>query len=631
MPRYLSFITLLGMILAAEAAVRGWPGASRSEHEQSLLFETHHAPPSFRKLDVLPRKDHRITLRIALKTTQFDDSIDDLLERMSDPHHPRFRPHLSDKEIAELSRPNDDSVDAVLGWLKRHGFRHDEIKWTTHKDWISLDKVPLGKVEEMLDTNYAVYQHHDGERIVRTEKYSLPSHLHRHIDLIQPTTMFGRLQQQRSSISSIQKIHTPITKRQFQSSLPKTCSDPNLVTNSCLRQLYKTVTYQVQQPQTNKIGIAGYLDEVANYRDAQMFLGSQRPDQIGASFQIVKVHGGKDFQTLDQDQIDSQLGVEANLDIQTTLGFTLPMQNTFWSTGGRPQFNPDLATPSNTNEPYLDWLSYILSQPQDSIPKVITTSYGDNEQTVPFSYARRVCNGFAALGARGVSVIFSSGDNGVGRTGFCYSNSGNQSQTFLPTFPATCPYVTSVGATQNFSPEVAVSEDGPGGFNSGGGFSNYFTTPSWQRDHVGRYLKQLGPQKYQGLYNRTGRGFPDVSAQGAKYVVAWQESFLTVGGTSAAAPTFASVIALLNDFSLSLGGPSLGYLNPWLYKQGYNALNDILSGSSSGCNTTGFDAIRGWDPVTGLGTPDFLKLQQLVQPWSLAMAAQYQYWQSQSQ
>ncbi len=70
-------------------------------------------------------------------------------------------------------------------------------------------------------------------------------------------------------------------------------------------------------------------------------------------------------------------------------------------------------TPTNTNEPYLDWLNYLKGLSDDEIPQTVTTSYGDNEQTVPISYAVRVCNDFAQLGARGVSLLFSSGDGGV--------------------------------------------------------------------------------------------------------------------------------------------------------------------------------------------------------------------------
>jgi tripeptidyl-peptidase-1 len=56
----------------------------------------------------------------------------------------------------------------------------------------------------------------------------------------------------------------------------------------------------------------------------------------------------------------------------------------------------------------------------------------------------------------------------------------------------------------------------------------------------------------------------------------------------------------------------LGFLNPWLYSQGFVGLNDITSGSNPGCDTDGFTAGVGWDPVTGLGTPNFGKLQAIM-------------------
>ena len=77
---------------------------------------------------------------------------------------------------------------------------------------------------------------------------------------------------------------------------------------------------------------------------------------------------------------------------------------------------------------------------------------------------------------------------------------------------ASCPYVTTVGATKNFNPEV-VAIDNSIGYSSGGGFSNYFPQPSYQVDVVQSYIKSLG-NEYAGLYNTSGRGYPDVAAQG---------------------------------------------------------------------------------------------------------------------
>lgn len=95
--------------------------------------------------------------------------------------------------------------------------------------------------------------------------------------------------------------------------------------------------------------------------------------------------------------------------------------------------------------PYVDWLDHLLSLPTSALPLSISTSYGDDEQTVPRAYAIRACRGFAQLGARGVSVIFSSGDWGVGddnpdlETHECFTNDGEERRRFLPVFPASCP------------------------------------------------------------------------------------------------------------------------------------------------------------------------------------------------
>ena len=106
---------------------------------------------------------------------------------------------------------------------------------------------------------------------------------------------------------------------------------------------------------------------------------------------------------------------------------------------------------------------------------------------------------FAQLGARGVSVLFSSGDTGVGSA--CQTNDGTNTTRFLPIFPAACPFVTSVGGTYHVEPERAIS------FSSGG-FSDRFPRPAYQDAAVTKYLGILGSQ-WQGLYFHKVRGFPD--------------------------------------------------------------------------------------------------------------------------
>ena len=239
----------------------------------------------------------------------------------------------------------------------------------------------------------------------------------------------------------------------------------------------------------------------------------------------------------------------------------------------------------------------------DTLPQIISSSYGDNEQTVPIHYAKKVCKLFAQLGAKGTSFLTASGDEGVGGTGGCFTNDGNHTASFLPSFPDGCPYVTSVGATKNFNPEVAAYDE-RNDFASGGGFSNYFPRPDYQNnnDVIRNYISSLGGE-FDGLYNKKGRGYPDISAQGQQFVTIWNGTDHILDGTSASTPAAAAILALVNDALIAAGKPALGFLNPWLYSTGYSSFSDITSGSAIGCGGSGFPALAGWDAVTGFGTP----------------------------
>lgn len=155
-------------------------------------------------------------------------------------------------------------------------------------------------------------------------------------------------------------------------------------------------------------------------------------------------------------------------------------------------------------EPFLEMVTYFNELPDDRLPSVLSISYGANEQLFPKEYAKQVCNLLGQLGARGVSVIASSGNQGPGIS--CQSNDGKNTTRFLPSFPATCPYVTAVGATTGIAPEKAV-------YFSSGGFSEYWLRPWWQYADVKTYLNAHG-KEWSGYYNPYGRGMPDISLQG---------------------------------------------------------------------------------------------------------------------
>lgn len=172
-------------------------------------------------------------------------------------------------------------------------------------------------------------------------------------------------------------------------------------------------------------------------------------------------------------------------------------------------------------EPWVQFLNHLLALPDRDFPQVMSISYGVNEQNVPKPHALRICELFGLLTVRGMSIIIASGDQGPGVS--CQSNDGTKRTKFLPAFPGGCPYITSVGATESTFPEKAVN------FSSGG-FSEYWPRPAWQESQVSRYLKAHGG-RWKGYYNNSGRGFPDVAAQGLGYPIFNHDKIEEGGGT----------------------------------------------------------------------------------------------------
>jgi tripeptidyl-peptidase-1 len=256
------------------------------------------------------------------------------------------------------------------------------------------------------------------------------------------------------------------------------------------------------------------------------------------------------------------------------------------------------------------WATQLAALGDDEIPLVNSVSYGNDEIQQSGAAYMEACNTqFMGFGARGVSILFASGDQGVwGRTGHGLFNN----KPFHPDFPAGSPYITAVGGT-DFNVAGVIGEE-KAWSAGGGGFSNEFAIPSYQTDAVATYKStstSLPPQK---LWNNTGRGYPDVAAlggQGNSYCVFAGKLAEGVAGTSASCPVVTGVFARLNDIRLAKGEKPLGFLNPFIY-QNAAAFNDVTKGTNSAGGKYGFTAAAGWDPATGVGTPNFEALSKLV-------------------
>ncbi|MDE3228501.1 MAG: S53 family peptidase, partial [Chloroflexota bacterium] len=211
-----------------------------------------------------------------------------------------------------------------------------------------------------------------------------------------------------------------------------------------------------------------------------------------------------------------------------------------------------------------------------------------------------------------ITIFSSSGDSGAtDYVSFEHGQLGPLSPTATTGFPDDSPWVTAVGGTTLTTSGGAYHEVvWNNGGASGGGVSKFFSTPSFQQS-----LPQSDQQILQGK-----RGVPDVAAAadpntGLAIYVAGQ--WTLAGGTSAAAPLWAGVMAVANQ----VAGKPLGYINPALYKiaassQYSSAFRDITQGnntfSDKGMTVQGYQATTGWDPTTGLGSPNAANLIPLL-------------------
>ncbi|KAK3386302.1 peptidase S8/S53 domain-containing protein [Sordaria brevicollis] len=297
---------------------------------------------------------------------------------------------------------------------------------------------------------------------------------------------------------------------------------------------------------------------------------------------------------------------------------------------------------------------------------VISISYGGGEGDLPASYLQCQCSEILKLGLQGITVVMASGDYGVGSypgdDGHKNGCAGPDGKTFYPSSDATCPYVLAVGSTEWLPPSYPhstnltnssekLTEIATTNFPSGGGFSNVFPLPSYQLSAVSTYLSRVTPQlnftsyslpyplpnnftisnndsitttfpnittvgKGGKVFNSAGRGYPDVSAVGHDFLVRVAGGWGAVGGTSLAAPVWGAVLTLVVEERMIKAGRGkrggrLGFVNPLFYAHP-EIFNDVTKGSNPACHSSGFLATEGWDPVTGLGTPNFPKLLDLL-------------------
>jgi tripeptidyl-peptidase I len=485
-------------LLSASAVV-----ATASAEQYEVVEQLHNVPSGWIQ-GPRPSPSMLMQFRLAMRQPRAAEFEQHALN-IATPGHAMYGKHMKREDIKAFMQPSAETENAIVSWLQSENVSENLME--VNSDWVKFI-IPVKQAERMLNTTFYIF--HDEAKTtfrVRTLKYSVPTDVYQHIQLIQPTTHFGRNKAHRSLV---------LNQKEIAHGAAVDCNTS--ITPDCLRELYKLGDFQASPDSRNKLGISGYLEEYARYDDLEVFLEEYAANMTNGNFTVQSINSGLNDQTSNQDSI------EASLDIQYGIALSYNVPTIFFTTGGRGPLVPDLSEPdanASSNEPYLEQLHYLLDLSDEELPAVLSTSYGEDEQTLPGSYTNTTCSLFAQLGARGVSIIFSSGDEGVG--GACLTNDGTNRTRFNPIYPASCPFVTSVGGTYRINPERAVS------FSSGG-FSDRFSRPSYQENAVGSYLSGLGDQ-WQDLYNPDGRGFPDVAAQSHAYIVRDHGRFVQVDGT----------------------------------------------------------------------------------------------------
>ncbi|MEM6718585.1 MAG: S53 family peptidase [Bacteroidota bacterium] len=234
---------------------------------------------------------------------------------------------------------------------------------------------------------------------------------------------------------------------------------------------------------------------------------------------------------------------------------------------------------------------------------VISISWAGSELGYSQQEIVELNNVFHEASLKGITVVGASGDNGA-LNNKTYANVN---------VPVNSPYVLACGGTQTYiiddkiASEVVWNESTTpqSQVASGGGFSQRISEQNYQIKSSKEYINRF-PQ-FEPYYHAGGRGIPDIAANAADasgYAIFFQGRWVKIGGTSLATPLWAALIARMNQNL----GYRLGFINPYLYQlMGSSSFHQILEG-----NNNLYLAAEGWNPCTGLGTPNGKELMQAI-------------------
>jgi len=504
----------------------------------------------------------RMDVLVGLRRSNLD-KLHEVFEESSTPGSKGYLKHASWQEMGDMVRPSDTAIGAVVGMLASKGATG--IFVAAHGDYIKAS-VAMRDLEVLTSSNFQTFeQKSTGRRLFRLANgVKLPATVAKYIDTF-------------TGLQGFPLDASPVLSNK---------SAVGEVTPAVINTAYgidqKTLA---KSGKTNIQAIGQFQGQYVSPTDLSAFC---KKFDDSADCSIAKFMGKN---------TGSQPGVESMLDVEYITGVAKGVTTWVYS---YPSFDfcGDLLT----------WANDVASESEH--PNVVSLSYGS--QKIDFCDKKtisRLSEDVQKLGAMGITVVIASGDDGSGGMSRQGSNNGKLS----PSFPASIPFALAVGSTF-FDSGLSGEEMATTQFGSGGGFSYDYDVPSYQSSAVQAYLA-TSPKTGTKTYAKNGRGSPDVALLGEQFAVVVGGQTELVGGTSASTPSWGAIISLLNEECLSASGGSktLGFVNPLFY-QNADAFTDITKGSNAvGENAeSGWKCTKGWDAVTGLGTPQFSKLQSVV-------------------
>jgi tripeptidyl-peptidase-1 len=487
---------------------------------------------------------------------------------VSDPMHADYQNYMTLEEMSDFVRPAKEATDALEAFFVAHGIK--DWKVVPNGDAYTV-KASVRQVETMLNVAMERFASRVDAtvQIVRSRTvYSLPRALRSVVDVVAGVSSFP-------SAKSFAKQASTAAQASRRAALQF-----GFVTPSVVQQELNIPAGTVGTNSGNLQAVAQFLGQYYSSQDLAAF---QQQMQVPVQ-PVAKVLGPN---------VENDPGTEASLDIEYMMSTGRGVPTWFISTGGLHE----------GQEPFVTWATNLNTF--TNLPWVNSVSYGDYENSVTTTYMDRLDVELMKLAARGSTILFSSGDDGVG----CNS----QCSKMVANWPASSPYVTAVGGVYGGRQNGWIADT-----IASGGFSSYYSRPSYQSSAVTRYLSSMaGNLPSASYYNSSNRAIPDLAAYSENVVVMVSGGETIVGGTSCASPIVGGLFGLINDKLLNAGKKPLGFLNQLLYTAYASnpaIFQKVLSGSNPDSCCPGFSANPngGWCPVSGMGVPDYQALVNTI-------------------